>query len=98
VRGAAVRDSLQPLFLVGGLGGEVVCGAAALPGTILSNLRADFRSSGVTLVLRQIWQVWIVGEPLRFRLLCGFVRFPVGLRLFLNPFCRLFRLNEVMRS
>jgi hypothetical protein len=50
-----------------------VCGAVALPGTVLSNLRVDFRCSGGTLVLRQIWQVWIVGEPLRFRLLSGFV-------------------------
>ena len=73
--GAAVRYSLQPLFLGGwaGSGGGVVCGAVALPGTILSNLRVDFRCSGGTLVLRQIWQVWIVGEPLRFRLLSGFV-------------------------
>ena len=62
---AAATGSLQPFFWE--------CGAAVLSGTILSNLLAGASSPGLPLILWQIWQVWIVGEALRFRLLCGFV-------------------------
>jgi hypothetical protein len=62
---AAATGSLQPFFWE--------CGAAVLSGTILSNLLAGSSSPGLQLILWQIWQVWIVGEPLRFRLLSGFV-------------------------
>ena len=74
------------------------CESSGLRGTVLSNLRVSCQAFGGCGDQRQIRQQRIVGETFWFRLICGFVRFPAGLRLFLNLFCRLFRLNEVMRS
>jgi hypothetical protein len=66
--------------------------------SVVSNLWSVPQVTKKRLGLRQFWREWNVGEVCWFRLLFGFVRFPVDPRLFLNLFCRLFRLNEVLES